>query len=458
MSHTAITPALTVLVTEHAYEWMQLLGWGFIAYATTCHYIPLAAPKLFARGLYGLDINKTTSEERVALRNRLEQQRKDVPYADLSPQDKKKIIPESLGIVAGAVYLTVLLLLLVSLRLEMRDFSGPLASIVVMLLLGFVDDVLNVRWRYKIILSAVGSLPLLMSYQGSLFVLIPRPVLILLSYVSNLSLFKSMSQRPWVGVLLHYFPSQCFQVAVEKLGNDASFPFSHCLLYLGPLYMLYISMLCIFCTNSINILAGVNGVEVGQSIIIAVASIIFNSIEYRLDPALAALSSDMNPTTGIDEQLKLATHRLHALVLLVPFVGVSLAIWKFNRFPSRVFVGDSYTYFAGTVLSVASISGLYTKTLMLLFIPQLLNFIISLPQLFGFIPCPPHRVPTWCSKTGKLKNSGNLTLLNTLLLLFGGKDGMSEANLTKLALLFQVLMCTLGLAVRFALVSYFYPH
>lgn len=30
----------------------------------------------------------------------------------------------------------------------------------------------------------------------------------------------------------------------------------------GPLYYVYMSMLSTFCTNSINILAGVNGVEV----------------------------------------------------------------------------------------------------------------------------------------------------------------------------------------------------
>ena len=37
---------------------------------------------------------------------------------------------------------------------------------------------------------------------------------------------------------------------------------------LGVLYYIYMGMLAIFCTNAINILAGINGLEVGQSVII----------------------------------------------------------------------------------------------------------------------------------------------------------------------------------------------
>ena len=37
---------------------------------------------------------------------------------------------------------------------------------------------------------------------------------------------------------------------------------------LGILYYIYMGMLAIFCTNAINILAGINGLEVGQSVII----------------------------------------------------------------------------------------------------------------------------------------------------------------------------------------------
>lgn len=38
-------------------------------------------------------------------------------------------------------------------------------------------------------------------------------------------------------------------------------------------------LLTVFCTNSINIYAGVNGLEVGQAIVIGASLILFNLIE-----------------------------------------------------------------------------------------------------------------------------------------------------------------------------------
>lgn len=49
----------------------------------------------------------------------------------------------------------------------------------------------------------------------------------------------------------------------------------------GILYYIYMSMVAVFCTNAINILAGVNGLEVGQSIVIAISILIFNLIELQ---------------------------------------------------------------------------------------------------------------------------------------------------------------------------------
>lgn len=51
------------------------------------------------------------------------------------------------------------------------------------------------------------------------------------------------------------------------------------MLHLGPVYYLYLIMLIIFCLNSINILAGVNGLEAGQSFIIGLGFIVYNLIE-----------------------------------------------------------------------------------------------------------------------------------------------------------------------------------
>lgn len=50
------------------------------------------------------------------------------------------------------------------------------------------------------------------------------------------------------------------------------------IMYLGGFYYIYMGMLAVFCTNSINIYAGVNGLEVGQSLIIGCAIMAHNII------------------------------------------------------------------------------------------------------------------------------------------------------------------------------------
>lgn len=48
---------------------------------------------------------------------------------------------------------------------------------------------------------------------------------------------------------------------------------------LGFLYYVYMGMLAVFCTNAINIYAGINGLEAGQSTVIALSVICFNIVE-----------------------------------------------------------------------------------------------------------------------------------------------------------------------------------
>lgn len=84
---------------------------------------------------------------------------------------------------------------------------------------------------------------------------------------------------------------------------------------------------------------------------------------------------------------------LQSIFLILPFLACTLALSYYNAYPSEVFVGDSFTYFAGMALAVVSIQSHFSKTLMLFFAPELINFILSLPQLFKIVPCPRHRLP-----------------------------------------------------------------
>ncbi|KAK2384741.1 UDP-N-acetylglucosamine--dolichyl-phosphateUDP-N-acetylglucosamine--dolichyl-phosphateN-acetylglucosaminephosphotransferase [Trifolium repens] len=51
------------------------------------------------------------------------------------------------------------------------------------------------------------------------------------------------------------------------------------ILDLGWIYKLYMWLLAVFCTNSINIHAGLNGLEVGQTLVIAYAILILNIMQ-----------------------------------------------------------------------------------------------------------------------------------------------------------------------------------
>lgn len=60
---------------------------------------------------------------------------------------------------------------------------GALLAICCMIFLGFADDVLNLRWRHKLLLPTMASLPLLMVYFtnfGNTVIVVPKPFRVLL--------------------------------------------------------------------------------------------------------------------------------------------------------------------------------------------------------------------------------------------------------------------------------------
>ena len=227
---------------------------------------------------------------------------------------------------------------------KLGEMLSVLISLLGMALLGFADDVLDIPWRLKLFMPMIASIPMLVVYYvsfGSTWVLLPRFL------------------RPLFGGM----------TAID----------------LGIMYYAYMMLVTIFCTHSINILAGVNGVEVGQSIIIA-ASIAINDIAFVLSGTA------------------ITTH-LFSLYFLLPFIAVSLGLLLHNWYPANVFVGDTYCYFAGMTVATIGIQEHFSKTVLLFFLPQLVNFAMSLPQLFKQVDCPRHRLPRLNTDTGKLEPS-----------------------------------------------------
>ena len=81
--------------------------------------------------------------------------------------------------------------------------------------------------------------------------------------------------------------------------------------------------------------------------------------------------------------------------------------------------------------AVVAILGHFSKTLLLFFIPQVINFLYSCPQLFHFIPCPRHRLPKYNKEEDKVSYS--ITCFEKEKLGKIGRVCLSILSITKLA-------------------------
>jgi len=155
----------------------------------------------------------------------------------------------------------------------------------------------------------------------------------------------------------------------------------------------------------------------------------------------------------VEDESRTASQLLSVYVML-PLLATTFALLCHNWFPSRVFVGDTYAYFAGMAIAVAGILGHFSETLLVFLIPQLINFVYSLPQLFGWVHCPRHRLPAFDPKTGLLHATADWNLVN-LALALGGP--CSELWLCIRILAGQAVTCVLGIALHWLLRGYWKP-
>ncbi|KAL8271262.1 hypothetical protein Esti_004828 [Eimeria stiedai] len=337
------------------------------------------------------------------------------------------------------------------------EYPAALLGATSMGFLGFADDALALPWRVKLLLPLLAAAPILAAYSGNTTIVLPAQVYSLLrgSYAAAGAVgenvhaalaqpweaLESMQQQQQDGTSPVHLPVaeavKDHWSHVGLRGTDRSGGWV--LVEVGVLYYVYMTLLTIFCTNAINIYAGINGLEVGQSVIIAAFVCVHNLIE---------VSSGFSiQETG---EAAIAQQHFLSLVICLPFLATSLALLKHNWYPSRIFVGDTYTYFAGVVLAATGILGHFSKTLLLFFIPQCINFLLSLPQLVGVVRCPRHRTPRYLENTDVLAASSNLTLINAVLWAFGP---MSEQRLLCWLLLLQTISCVAGLLMKIRLLQ-----
>src|SRR5258706_4917658 len=97
--------------------------------------------------------------------------------------------------------------------------------------------------------------------------------------------------------------------------------------FLGPLYYLYMALVSTFTTNSINILAGINGLEVSQTIVIS-ASLILNDLLYLPWPFTLQLGKDQ--VSGYYGAELAQERHLVSPYFMIPLFAVSLAFAYHN--------------------------------------------------------------------------------------------------------------------------------
>ncbi|XP_021891045.1 UDP-N-acetylglucosamine--dolichyl-phosphate N-acetylglucosaminephosphotransferase-like [Carica papaya] len=141
-----------------------------------------------------------------------------------------------------------------------------------------------------------------------------------------------------------------------------------------------------------------------------------------------------------------------SVYLTQPLLATSLALLSYNWYPSSVFVGDTYTYFAGMTMAVVGILAHFSETLLIFFLPQVINFLLSLPQLSGYVKCPRHRLPRFDPETGLLTGTNDGTLVNFYLRIFGRK---SEMSLCIHLLVVQALGCCFCFMLRYFLAGWY---
>ena len=173
---------------------------------------------------------------------------------------------------------------------ELALFLSSILSLLIATLLGFLDDVFDIRWRHKLPIPIIASIPLLMVYYaegGSTTVVMP---------IGARALF----------------------------GNTVN---------LGPLYYIYMSLLSTFSTNGINILAGVNGLEVGQALVIALSVALNDALYLPIWPRLTWGSAHVllegGPVLRRGSEELIQRHLL-SLYFMGPLIGVCLGLLYHN--------------------------------------------------------------------------------------------------------------------------------
>lgn len=304
---------------------------------------------------------------------------------NLNQREGTDRVPEPGSLWACVIYLLFLFVakLACPVQLDHPLYDAALAFVGCMVLLGLVDDVVPLGLLAKVVTTLVAVVPLCMMLDAD-------------------KKLVAAVMKPFLG----------------KKAGDALWAY-----YVGA------ALLATFFANAINIHAGINGLEVGESLIIAcfvLARCAFGIAKYK---------------ASADSRKVLLKELLFSVRLTLPFVAVSVPLLSHNWFPASLFVGNVYTALAGAVFAAVAALCHCHRFMLAMFVPQAINFLLSVPQLLGIKHCPRFRGPRYNYKTRLLEYTDNYTLLNAILRVFGP---MTELKLCVYCLVFQFVCCLVG--------------
>ena len=169
------------------------------------------------------------------------------------------------------------------------------------------------------------------------------------SYVGILDDLIGIRQRtkaflPFVFAL----PLGFFTNSVMFLPFLGEYDFGYLMLFLVPF-----AVTC--ASNSTNMLEGFNGLGTGLSIIIC------SALSF-----MAVINNDLN-----------------GLYLLIPLLGSLIAFWHYNKYPAKIFPGDTLTMFMGAVIACAAIASNLRLEGFILLMPMIFEFFLKLRGRFS---------------------------------------------------------------------------
>ncbi|KAJ3444764.1 udp-n-acetylglucosamine--dolichyl-phosphate n-acetylglucosaminephosphotransferase [Anaeramoeba flamelloides] len=293
------------------------------------------------------------------------------------------------GVVPGVFYLVCTIVLQWICRVKMTEFNAGLMSICFTLLVGFMFDVLGLKFIIQMILVLSANIPLMLSYSGSTYVLAPKFI----------------------------------EVVLDT---------PHTAVDIGIFYKIFLLVFPLVCSLSIITIPKKLYKSASAHSLIISAAVIF------------LLLRKINPMGDPDKQ----EFHILSIVLILPFVAVSLVV--FQRIQNDIPQSRSYSYFSGITLSVVGLVGHFPEMLALFMFPLILNTFIIVFFKTKYLKFITNRITSQKNKRKGQKNRENTFTQIDIPYIWSKIFKPKNTDSIEIQLLFaHIIWCVLAFCIRY---------